>query len=132
MSIVLKIISSILLLINGIGALWGGANLLSDTSGKSMGWSLEMLAHTPFSNYFIPGLILFIANGLFSLFVFLLLLLGNRKYSLFVLAQGAILMGWILIQVLMLRAFIQLHLIMLLIGVSLAICGLILYRKEMK
>jgi len=132
MRVVLKIISSVLLLVNGIGALWGGANLLRDTSGKSMGWSLEMLAHTPFSDYFIPGLILFISNGLFSLFVFLLLLFGNRKYPLLLFAQGAILIGWIMIQVLMLRTFIQLHLIMLLIGIALAICGWKLNARRFK
>ena len=84
MRVVLKTISSVLLLVNGIGALWGGASLLRDTSGKSMGWPLEMLGHTPFSNYFIPGLILFISNGLFSLFVFFyyyFLATGNIHYS---------------------------------------------------
>ena len=123
MKAVLKIIASVLLLVNGIGALWGGTNLLRDTSGKSMGWSLNMLAHTPFSDYFVPGLILFVANGLFSLFVFLLLLFNNRKYPLFILAQGAILVGWIVIQVMMLRTIVPLHLVMLLVGVILVVCG---------
>jgi hypothetical protein len=39
--------------------------------GSSIEMSLDWLQHTPFQDYLIPGIILFIANGLFSIFVFI-------------------------------------------------------------
>lgn len=49
------------------GALYAGRSFIKDPSGAGPGMHLSYLAHSPFSNYFIPGIILFIVIGLFSL-----------------------------------------------------------------
>lgn len=47
----------------GLNALLAGFGFLGDPTGKSMGIPLEWLRATPFSDFFIPGLILFCVLG---------------------------------------------------------------------
>ncbi len=47
-----------------IGALFGGAVLIISPSGKLIGMPLSLLDKSPFSNFLIPGIILFIVIGL--------------------------------------------------------------------
>jgi hypothetical protein len=49
------------------GALFGGYMLLSDPSGSSLKMPITALANSPFSDFVIPGLILFIFMGLIPL-----------------------------------------------------------------
>jgi ABC-type proline/glycine betaine transport system permease subunit len=69
----LTITAALLLLFNAIGALFGGWNLITHPDGSSLQMSLDFLKKTPFHTYLIPGIILFVANGLFSIFVLLAL-----------------------------------------------------------
>ena len=59
----------ILLVFIGVGAVISGTLLFITTDGHLLEWTTEQLTGTPFSNYLIPGLILFILLGLFPLFV---------------------------------------------------------------
>jgi len=59
----------VLLFFIGIGALISGAMLFAAPDGHLMKWSTDDLAGTPFSNYLIPGIILFLFVGAFPLFV---------------------------------------------------------------
>lgn len=124
----LKFFSVLLLLFNGIGAVYGGYNLVTKPDGSSMQMPLTFLQHSPFQDYFIPGVLLFIANGLFSLFVCLAVLLNLKNYSWLVMIQGAILIGWIQIQILMIKTIVHLHIIMGLTGFLLLLCGWMLHR----
>jgi len=119
----LIVLTSMLLLFNGIGAIYGGGNLILHPDGSSIQLSPDWLKHTSFQNYLIPGIILFITNGLFSLFVFIALLFKFRNYSWLVMAQGAILAGWILIQIILLQTIYFLHIILGFLGVALFILG---------
>jgi hypothetical protein len=58
-----------LLLFIGAGALISGAMLFVAPDGRLMQWSTNELAGTPFSNYLIPGIILFFFVGVFPVFV---------------------------------------------------------------
>lgn len=49
----------ILLFIQGVMALLGGYKLIKDPSGSLIGMPITMLAHSPFSNFLIPGIVLF-------------------------------------------------------------------------
>jgi len=131
----LKIIASVLLFINGIGAIIGGYNLLTAPDGTNIGLTLQMLKYSPFDDYFIPGLILFIINGLFSFFVFIMLFIRYRHYAWYIIAQGIVLTCWIMVQVIMLKIFVILHLVMGLTGILLIITGWGLtriHRSELK
>lgn len=54
----------ILLAFLGVGALFGGAILIVSPSGKLFGMPLSMLRQSPFTDFLIPGIILFIVLGL--------------------------------------------------------------------
>ena len=120
---ILKILASCLLLFNGIGALLGGYKLMTAPDGHTMQINNDLLQHSPFHNYFIPGLVLFIANGLFSITVLVMILIRYKKYPWFITAQGCVLFGWIVIQVLLLQTLSWLHLIWGAIGLLLTRLG---------
>lgn len=122
------ILAALLLLFNGIGALYGGWNLMMHPDGSSIQLTMDWLKHTPFRDYFIPGIILFIFNGLLSIFTFVALLLKLRHYSWLIMAQGAILIGWIIIQMLLIRTVYFLHYLLGGTGILLLLTGILLYR----
>jgi hypothetical protein len=51
-------------MIIGVGAVIAGLLLMISPEGKILHMPLDMLKRSPFSNFFIPGLILFLVNGL--------------------------------------------------------------------
>jgi hypothetical protein len=54
----------ILLALLGIGALFGGGVLIVSPSGKLFGMPLSMLDRSPFPDFLIPGMILFVVLGI--------------------------------------------------------------------
>ncbi len=128
MNTLLKISASFFLLFNGIGALFGGWNLITYPDGSGLQMPLKYLQFTPFHDYFIPGLVLFAANGLFSIFVFAALIFKFRNYARLMMVQGAVLLGWIVIQLLLIRTFHFFQLVFGLVGIALLVIGR-LYEK---
>ena len=125
MKTIVQVICIVLLLVNGLGASYGGFLLMVDPSGSKMQMPLSYLEHSPFSNYLIPGIILFIVNGLFSFVTIMTILFKNVHYYWFVIIQGLLLSGWILFQIILLRIFYApLHATFLIIGLCLIGCGL--------
>lgn len=53
----------------GIGAVAGGVGLVTDPSGEAIGMPVSVLERSPFPNFFIPGILLFLVFGLLPLFV---------------------------------------------------------------
>lgn len=125
-----KITSTILLIINGIGALSAGIGFIRHPDGSAVGIDISVLKYSPFSNFLIPGILLFIFNGLCSLIALFLVYSGNRNAGLSVLVQGVILLIWIIVQVIMLQTINPLHLIFFLIGCLLCLAGFILRKKH--
>ncbi len=119
-----KLLAIAFLLFNGIGALFGGFQLMIDPSGGKLQIPLSYLQYSPFRDYLIPGVVLFCVNGLFSMLVLGALALQHRHAHLLVMAQGLLLGGWILAQILMLRVFYPpLHGLFLAVGAVLLVCG---------
>jgi hypothetical protein len=130
MKIFIKIVAVLLLLINGVGTLYGGFNLIKDPSGGLMQMPLSYLEDSPFSNYLIPGIVLFCVNGVFS-FVALIALISNLSVAaMLIMAQGLLLSGWIIVQIILLQNFYPpLHIPFLFIGLLLFISGYYLKRE---
>lgn len=125
----IRILSLLLLSINGLGALYGGTMLITDPTGGSMQMPLSYLEHSPFSSYLIPGIVLLLVNGCLSIATIILLLRKGAGAPWLVMAQGVLLSGWIVVQMLMLRMFYPpLHLTFLLMGLCLLGCGVYLRR----
>jgi len=103
----------LLLFIEGILALMGGFKLIKDPTGSLIGMPTTLLSHSPFSNFLIPGIVLFCLLGVFPLVVIYLLLFkpqgkffsflnlhSDRHYSWsFSLYVGLLIILWIFFEV---------------------------------
>jgi len=94
---------------NGLSALAGGVGLMSDPSGGNVAMKTAWLTGTPFSNFLIPGIILFVVNGIGNSAGFVFTLKKHSKATLIGILFGIIMMGWIIVQVLMIgyMSFLQ-------------------------
>lgn len=131
-TLILRILIAFLLLFNSIGAFYGGWSFITHPDGSGLGMNLTFLEASPFDDYLIPGIVLISVNGVFCLVVLILHLLKYRGHEWFVMAQGALLLGWILIQVVMIREVIALHWIMGSVGLALLICGRVLQKWNLR
>ena len=126
----LKILSVILLLFNGIGAVGGGLMLIIDSGGNLIQADLSLLKPTVFKDYLFPGILLFVFNGLVSI-IFAIIVIRNKKiYPFLIFLQGCILTGWIIIQVMLLQMVYFLHFIMGITGLLIIVFGIILNKKK--
>jgi hypothetical protein len=91
----------VLTFIQAAGAIAGGIGLVRDPI-ENIGMPLSMLEGSPFKDYLIPGLILLIVVGLFSLLVFAGLLRKWKPAWWLSLASGGGLIIWIITEGVML------------------------------
>jgi hypothetical protein len=108
-------------LVLGVSALYGGAALMRDPDDDPLGLPVEWLAGTPFRDYFLPGLTLFGVFGIGSFVV----LFGIARRRLWArtgaVALGLAQVGWILVQIVLLRALSWLQLVYGGLGALLAV-----------
>lgn len=102
----------------GVGGLYGGGSLVSDPTGGGLGMPVSMLEGTPFSNYLIPGIVLFAVNGVFPLVVVLAEALKLEWARVLHLGVGALLTGWMVVQVLLVGLTVPLQVVMLVTGLA--------------
>jgi hypothetical protein len=124
----LKYVALFLLLLNGIGAFIGSIPMILDPGGTTSNIPIRYLEHSPFSDFLIPGIILFLCNGVLSMFVFVALAYNWRFHGQLVSLQGVVLTGWIVVQVSMLRELNFLQISFGLIGIVLIALGSYLSR----
>jgi hypothetical protein len=125
----LRIISIVLLFIIGLNALAAGYSFMVEPTGKDLGISIEYLRYSPFEDFFIPGMVLFFANGVLSILTAVITIKQWRYYRELLVIQGCILFGWIVIQVFMLRDFNLLHAVCSAAGIILITIGWKLRQK---
>ncbi|MCP4256004.1 MAG: hypothetical protein GY774_00585 [Planctomycetes bacterium] len=121
----------ILQLFIGLGAVGGGLGLVLEPSGANLGMPLEMLNHSPFSDFLIPGIVLLIVNGLGSIAGSVLSFKLFQYAAEIALALGAFLVAWILIQVYWIHTFHWLHALYLSLGIIELALGWLL-RKALR
>jgi hypothetical protein len=120
----IRITLVIVLALVSVNALLAGYSFMSDPGGNGLGISTERLKYSPFRDYFIPGLVLFVANGLFNCAAAFMVVFKHKHYPLAVFIQGIILSGWIIVQIMFLREFNFLHLLFIAIGSLLIFLGI--------
>ena len=114
----------------GIGAVFGGgAAILSPLS--PLGVPLDILENSPFENFLMPGLILFLIIGIGSLVSGLTAVSKSDYQGYYSSVSSWALMIWIVVQCLMIRAVAFPHVLFFLIGLAGAVLALIiLYDKR--
>lgn len=120
----------ILLLITTISAIFGGGAMLIDPSGTNQGLPIETLKNTPFENFLIPGLVLFVIFGLGGLITTIIVMKKIKGYPFLTISMGFALSIFISIEILMLKDVHFLQIIFAIIGISLVILGILLRKKE--
>jgi hypothetical protein len=117
----------ILAALQAVGAMGGGIALVR-APVKNIGMPLSLLDGTPFKDYLIPGLILLVVVGVFSLLVFVGLLLKWKAAWWLSLASGGGLVIWIIAEVALLGylpgAGIALQIVFGLVGVAIVVLAL--------
>jgi hypothetical protein len=93
----------------GLGAVAGGVGLVLEPSGAKLGIPLEALQNSPFSSYLVPGIVLFVVNGLGNVAGAAASFVRYEYAGEFGTALGAFLVAWIVLQVYWLAAFHWVH-----------------------
>lgn len=127
---ILIALAATLLLFNGIGALYGGSNLILHPDGSSITLDPHLLDHSPFQNFLIPGIVLLLANGVFSFWSLVMMAGKNKNYPWYVTAQGVTLAGWLVVQMILIRTVYFLHFIMGSVAILLILVGLLLVKTK--
>lgn len=77
-----RLLLYILMCILGLGAIAGGLSLIISPSGELMKIPLYLLEKSPFNNFLIPGIILFVVLGIFPIaLVFALVKKPESKFA---------------------------------------------------
>ncbi len=104
----------------GLGALAGGVALVAKPDGSVMHMPLSWLAGSPFSDFFVPGLIL---GGLFGLGSFAVAVMGLRRWRVapfLAFAIGCAQMIWIVVELAIIQGISILHPLYFLTGLGIA------------
>jgi hypothetical protein len=125
-----RIISIALLIFNLTGAFYGGGSLILFPDGSQLQLDLKLLDHSPFHDFLIPGIILLCSNGLLSAFALYKVIQKKDSFEKWIMAQGAVLTGWILIQMFMIQMVFFLHYVMGGTGILLVALGYFQYRGK--
>ena len=94
-----------------------------DPSGGRMQLPESFIKNSPFSNYYFPGMILFLALGLMSLIVSVSVISDWQSCRILVGVQGLTILGWIIVQIAMLKVIFWLQFIYIGIGMWLALAS---------
>ena len=127
---ILRIISIILLVFTGISACFGGIVLVMDPTGSIIQMPVELLKHSPFTNFLIPGLILLIIIGIGSIVTTVFVISKNKYFPKIITASGSALIIWIITQIIMIQSLSYLHFVYGGIGLILLILGVIQWKIE--
>jgi hypothetical protein len=132
--IFMKVVYRLTLLLHifvGVGAMAGGTSGILEPQGP-MGISVDILKNSPFTNFFIPCLILFVVIGLGNILSAVVVYKKPWYYGYVSSVSGWALVIWIIVQCIMLNAIEPLHIIFFLIGLIQAILAVIeLFNKRL-
>jgi hypothetical protein len=114
-------ISIAFLILLGIGALAGGIALAMRPDGSVMNFEVGLLEGSPFTDYFVPGLILGGGFGIGSLVVAAMGLRRSRLAPFLAFAIGSAQMIWIVVELAIIQEVSFLHPVFFGIGLVIAV-----------
>ncbi len=113
-----------------VTATWGAALLIQDPLGSPMQIQQRVLQHTPFHSFLMPGILLLVSQGLLGFVVLAIAIFRKRRCGFWIAFQGCMLVGWITIEVILVREVVWLHYVYWALGLTLIACGWALRRQE--
>lgn len=113
----------------GIGAVGGGLVPIIDPQ-TPLGMPVEVLKNSPFSNYLIPGIILFTIIGLGNIFSAIMFHFKTRLQGYISSIFSWALVIWIVVQCIMINAVAFLHVLFFGIGLVQAIIAMLMLFEE--
>ena len=116
----------------GLGALGGGFMLVRDPSGSALELPMSLLEGSPFPDFLIPGIFLLAVNGVGSMIGAGLSFTRRRYAQEIAIVLGAILVAWIVIQVVIISSFHWLHVLYFILGVVELGIGLYIRRRRLQ
>jgi len=114
----------------GLGALAGGYGLVKDPSGSALGLPLSFLEGSLFPNFLIPGMFLLVVHGIGSMIGACLSFIRKRYAQKIAIVLGAILIAWIVIQIVIIRTFHWMHVLYFILGFVELWIGLYIRRRS--
>ena len=115
---------------NSLSALGGGLLLIIDPGGDKTQMPIEWLKDSPFNDFLIPGIILFVFIGVFSLISAIAVIKKTNKYQLLIITQGLIMLCWLTVEIIIIKSFYApLHVPYYLTGLALIILGTLIFQK---
>lgn len=128
-------ILTFLIFFQAVSGLFGGGALVLDPTGSTLKMPLSLLDGSPFSDYLIPGMILFVVLGVFPAVVFYCLVRGEKWSWLGAVIVSVALIVWIGTEIAMVGYHSEppLQLIYGLVGIALLVLTqLPVVRKELQ
>ena len=115
----------------GLGAMAGGSMAILNPYNPG-GITTDALKYSPFSDFLIPGIILFAVIGLGNIFSAITMLFKSKYQGYISSVFSWALVIWIIVQCIMLRAIVHLHVIFFIIGVIQgALSSIILFKQKL-
>ncbi len=128
----MKLIRNTLLILHvlvGVGAISGGLAAITNPEAP-LGAPVEILKYSPFSNFLIPGILLFTVIGLGNLFGAVMFLTKTKYQGYISSVFSWALVIWIVVQCIMLQSVVLLHVLFFVIGLVQAFLSLILMFEQ--
>lgn len=119
-----------LCLVSAVSALFGGAVFIARPDGSILGMPVSVLAHSPFHDFLVPGIVLFTVIGLGSTWAAWLQARRTGYAGVASLLAGLALAGWIIVESILLRSFVSLQIAYLLLGLAIVGVSLAQVRRS--
>lgn len=125
-SVTLGIIQSMV----ALSAIPAGLLMIIQPDGTKLGIPMEVLDASPFSDFLVPGLFLFLVNGLAQGFAGISSFMQYKFYRTLGFILGIVLVLWIMIQVYFINPVHFLQVIYFIIGIAEVVLSLYLLSKK--
>jgi hypothetical protein len=113
----------------GLGAMAGGLAAITNPNGP-MGISVDILKNSPFSNFLIPGIILFTVIGLGNILSAITFAFKSKNQGYISSVFGWALVIWIVVQCIMLNTVNFLHVVYFVIGLIQAVLSMFILFEQ--